>query len=219
MIHKIKTKYRRHVLVKKFNNKFYGSFTAARNVELLNSVFLEGARVAGRASVRSSSVGKYSSIGRNSKVTHSDIGSFCAISWDTTINAVSHPVDGLTISAFPYVPRVGNFVKEPEQRIARVKIGNDVWVGTHVVIMPGIRIGNGAIIGAGSIVTKDVPDYAIVAGVPAKIIKYRFNKNFIDKLLKLNWWDLEDDMIKENIGIFQGKLTEEKLTFLEKLCI
>jgi carbonic anhydrase/acetyltransferase-like protein (isoleucine patch superfamily) len=85
--------------------------------------------------------------------------------------------------------------------------------------MPGITIGNGAIVGAGSVVTKDVPDYAIVAGVPAKIIKYRFCKEKIQKLLELKWWDFEYDFIKDNIKLWQSDLTFEILEKLEKKCL
>ena len=68
-------------------------------------------------------------------------------------------------------------------------IGNDVWVGYGATILRGVNIGNGAIIGAGAVVTKDVPPYAVVAGVPAKIIRFRFDDNKIDSLQKSNWWD------------------------------
>ena len=84
--------------------------------------------------------------------------------------------------------------------------------------MPGITIGNGAIIGAGAIVTKDVPDYAIVAGVPAKIIKYRFSEEIINKLLELKWWDLDPENIKEHVKLWGVKFTSASLVKLEKIC-
>lgn len=84
-----------------------------------------------------------------------------------------------------------------------VTIGNDVWIGTRVIIMGGVKIGNGAVIGAGAIVTKDVPDYAIAVGVPAKVVKYRFSPDIIEKLLELQWWNLSEEELKENIKEFQ----------------
>ena len=82
------------------------------------------------------------------------------------------------------------------------EIGNDVWIGTDVKLMAGIAVGNGSIIAAGSIVTKDVPDYAIVAGVPGRIIKYRFSKDEIAKLNESHWWDRDIDWIKMNVHHF-----------------
>ena len=74
-------------------------------------------------------------------------------------------------------------------------IDNDVWIGRNAIIMNGVKIADGAIIASGAIVTKDIPAYAIVAGVPAKIIKYRFDQSTIDKLLKLKWWNYPEDFL------------------------
>lgn len=81
-------------------------------------------------------------------------------------------------------------------------IGNDVWVGKNASIMAGVKIGDGAVIGAGAVVAKDVPPYAIVGGVPAKIIKYRFGEEQIDELLKIKWWDWSDETISERFDDF-----------------
>ncbi len=83
-----------------------------------------------------------------------------------------------------------------------VEIGNDVWIGANVIITPGIKIGNGAIIAAGAIVTEDVPPYAIVGGVPAKVIKYRFDENMITKLEQICWWNWPIEKIKDNLMFF-----------------
>ena len=79
-----------------------------------------------------------------------------------------------------------------------INVGNDVWIGAMSTIMSGITIGDGAIVGAGSTVTKDVPPFAIVAGNPGKIVKYRFTEEQIEKLLQISWWDWEENKIKEN---------------------
>ena len=86
---------------------------------------------------------------------------------------------------------------ECNRNLPPVIIGNDVWIGDGVKIKNGVTIGDGAIIGACALVIKDVPPYAIVGGVPAKIIKYRFKKNIIKELLKLKWWDLDVEIIKQ----------------------
>lgn len=175
-----------------------------------------GAIISHHASVVHSSVGKYSSIGRYTKVNYCDIGKFCSISWDVTIGATNHPVNNITTHAFPYVPYAGYFVKENTQHKVRTLVGNDVWIGCNSVIVPGVKIGNGAIVGAGSVVTKDVPPYAIVAGVPAKIIRYRFTESEIGLLEKLSWWDWPREQIKNNIDLFQTEMNARILDEIKK---
>lgn len=209
-------------LYKKFkysrNNNLSEVFTIGKRVSLTNCSINHHSRVAEYASLNNTFIGDYSAIGRYAKVVHTNIGRYCAISWDTTINALGHPYNHLSISAFAYVPYVGNFVKERKQSYHTVTIKNDVWIGANSVIMPGLTIGNGAIIGAGAVVTKDVPDYAIVAGVPAKIIKYRFSKDMIGRLLKLKWWDLDPKIIKKHIELWGGEFNCDSLTKLEEIC-
>lgn len=83
-----------------------------------------------------------------------------------------------------------------------IRIGNDVWIGAYAVILPGVTIGDGAVIAAGAVVTKDVEDYAIVGGVPVRCIKYRFSKEVIDGLKEIQWWNWERSKIEENIELF-----------------
>ena len=199
------------------NNNLSTITTVGRNVRLNNCELSYHSRVAEYATIQDTKIGEYSSVGRYAKVVHTEIGKFCAISWDVTINAISHPHDSLSISAFPYVPYVGNFVTERTQSYLKVIIKNDVWIGANSVIMPGVIIGNGAIIGAGAVVTKDVPDYAIVVGVPAKVIKYRFSEEIIKQLLKLEWWNWDREVIENNIHLFQSEINEEIINELKKI--
>lgn len=192
-------------------------FTIGRNVGLNNCKLHYHSRVADYATLEHADIGEYSSVGRYAKIVYTKIGKYCAISWDVTINAISHPHSNLTISAFPYVPYVGGFVTERIQTHSEVKIKNDVWIGANTVIMPGVTIGNGAIIGAGAVVTKDVSDYAIVAGVPAKLIKYRFSEEIITELLKLKWWNWDREVIKNNIHLFQCEINEENIIKLKNI--
>lgn len=187
------------------------------NVEIIESELENESRIASNASVRFSKIGYLSSIGRYTKVDHADIGKFCSISWDCTIGARSHPYDHLTMSAFPYVPYVGRFVKERKQSFKTVIIKNDVLIGANSVILSGITIGNGAVIGAGAVVTKDVPDYAVMGGVPARIIKYRFEKKIIYELLEIKWWNFEKQILKENISLFQAPLDSKTINKLKKI--
>ena len=88
-----------------------------------------------------------------------------------------------------------NFAELPEPENQGVEIGNDVWIGEAVFINDGVKIGTGAVVGAHSVVTKDVPPYAIVAGVPAKMIRYRFDEETIQKLLESKWWEWADEKL------------------------
>ena len=96
-------------------------------------------------------------------------------------------------------------------------IGNDVWIGCGAIILSGVTIGDGAIIGAGAVVTKDVEPYTIVAGVPAKVLKTRFEKEISDKLIKLKWWELEDEKLKKAIKLFQKPITNDDIRYLEEM--
>ncbi|WP_105056768.1 CatB-related O-acetyltransferase [Aliivibrio sifiae] len=167
-----------------------------------NSSFKVGARLAPNADVRSSFIGRYSSIGRSSKLYRVKMGDFCSISWDVTINARNHNLSALTTSAFPYVKRMG-FVEKDHIEYQWVNIGHDVWVGTGAIILPGVDIGTGAVIGAGSVVTKDVLPYDIVAGNPARVIRKRFSEDKVSELLQMKWWDWDDFKIKDNLEIFK----------------
>lgn len=175
----------------------------SHNVDISNVVFEEYCNVAHHAQISNSRVGKRTSIGRYTKIQNTDIGSYCSISWDITIGAVSHPISAVSTHAFTYRKQFGICDSDYHINHKRVVIGNDVWIGCNVVVMPGIKIGTGAVIGAGSIVTKDVKPYEIVAGNPATHIKYRFKQEIIERLLNTEWWNLSDKVIKDNIHLFQ----------------
>jgi virginiamycin A acetyltransferase len=184
--------------------------TIGENVEILSSNVEPNSRYAYHASVRFCDIGEYTSIGRYSKINNAILGKYCSISWDVTIGATNHPTDNISTHAFPYVKRIG-FVEQDNQRIIKTQIGNDVWVGCNAVILPGVIVGDGAIIAAGSVVTKDVPDYAIVAGVPAKVVKFRFDEKTIISLKELKWWNLPPNIIKSNIDLFQKRVDESSI--------
>jgi acetyltransferase-like isoleucine patch superfamily enzyme len=145
-------------------------------------------------------VGKYSGMNEHTYIARATMGSFCAIGARTAVNPFNHPTDWLSIHEFQYHPNSYDWVDEYKSmgRLARtpdmfksVTIGNDVWMGHNVNIMSGINVGDGSIIAAGAVVTKDVPPYAIVAGVPATVKRYRFEEKIVERLLRARWWDLE----------------------------
>lgn len=168
-----------------------------------------------QARIRGVTLDKYSYIGRGTIIHNATIGKFCSISDYCVIGLPGHCIH--TISTSPLFSAIQNGTKSswvkknvPLKPIS-VKIGNDVWIGYRVIIPSNVTIGDGAIIAAGAVVTKDVPPYAIVGGVPAKVIRYRFSQEVRDKLLELRYWDRPDKEIKKNIDLFQkeGILIED----------
>lgn len=162
--------------------------------------------------LRKCSLGDYSYIGYNTNIYHADIGKFCSISKDVSIGLPSHPVHYLSTSPLFVNPSNGTGYSWADKNYfdpapAKVRIGNDVWIGMKSTIMGGIHIGNGAVVAAHSVVTKDVPPYAIVGGVPAKVIRYRFPEDVIERLEKLAWWNRSDDYLKERISAFQQEVS------------
>lgn len=140
------------------------------------------------------------------------IGSFCSFASGVTV-AQPHYM-GVTTHQFLFsswrYPEFDKLMPHDKQKkifdenIAskKTKIGNDVWIGQNAVIMAGVNIGDGAVIGSGAVVTKDVPDYAIAVGVPAKVIKYRFSEEQIKALKKIKWWEWSDEQIAERFDDF-----------------
>jgi len=124
------------------------------------------------------------------------IGKFCSIAAGTTILlAGEHRMDWVT--TFPFNGLVKEAMKYHDRPYTKgdVVIGNDVWIALNAMILSGVTIGNGAVVAAGSVVTRDVPAYAIVGGNPARLIRYRFEPHVIDKLQKMAWWDWPMDKI------------------------
>jgi acetyltransferase-like isoleucine patch superfamily enzyme len=141
-------------------------------------------------------------IGGHDEGTKLIIGKFCSIAEGVTVFlGANHRVDWFTTFPFGHTREsVFSKVKKDHGHPSSkgdIIIGNDVWVATNAVIMSGVKIGDGAVIAAYSIVTKDVPPYTIVAGNPAKQIRKRFNDDVINKLLELKWWDKSESEINE----------------------
>lgn len=133
------------------------------------------------------------------------IGKFCSIGYGVTIGPGEHPLD--RISTFPISSRVlGIYDEEEFVNKGQTKIGNDVWIGNNAVVLQGVHVGDGAVIAAGAVVTHDVPPYAIVGGVPAKVLRYRFGEDELKKILDLKWWDKDLEWIRKNREIFKEEI-------------
>ncbi len=148
----------------------------------------------------------YSYIGRNSIIQNATIGSFCSIANDVFVGLGTHPTNLFSTSPLFYRRNNTFDIKLVSENLdfseySSIEIGNDVWIGSRATIIDGVKVGDGAIIAAGTLVTKDVEPYSIIGGVPAKIIKYRFSQETIEKLIKLQWWSW-------SLNEIQARMTE-----------
>jgi chloramphenicol O-acetyltransferase type B len=143
--------------------------------------------------------------------THGDfkyrlkIGAFCSIAADVNIFVGTHGRHTVDfVSTYPIGMIFGRAPHPQPSKSAEgdlsVTIGNDVWLGREATILAGVTIGDGAVVGARAVVTKDVPPYAIVVGMPAKLLRFRFPEDVVAKLLRLRWWEWDDDLIRERLN-------------------
>lgn len=167
-----------------------------------------------RSQVGNSTILRYTSTGRNATIRNTTIGIFCSIPWNVTIGITSHPIKHLTTYPFPYISRF-QFVEEDVRLVEICKVGADIWIEANTIILAGVRIGNGAVIGVGSIVTKDVSVYSAVAGFPAKKIRRRFNDRHVRLLEEIGWWNWDID--KRNMVFIGQELTEDTLDTLQNI--
>lgn len=145
------------------------------------------------------SFGAYSYCRTGNIATDFRLGRYCSVAPNVSITGQEHPLDRFTTHPFTTHPNISQLAKDRfgvhhrvfhhDYSISAPEIGNDVWIGEGACIKRGVKVGDGAVIGACALVTKDVPAYAIVGGNPAKIIRYRFPDKVIDELLDLRWWD------------------------------
>ncbi len=145
-------------------------------------------------------IGRYFGMNESGFIARATVGHYCSIGARTAINPFNHPVDWLSIHEFQYHPRAFDWVDEyraitrlgrTPDMFERVTIGSDVWMGHNVNVMPGVSVGDGAVIGAGSVVTKDVPAFAVAVGAPADVKRLRFAGHDVGRLLGARLWDLD----------------------------
>ncbi|MGF7039428.1 CatB-related O-acetyltransferase [Mucilaginibacter lappiensis] len=202
-----------------------------RHLRISNHVLLdmrchfEGWNVIGEnCEISTSSIGRSTYISADSVIRYTHIGRFCSIGSKLQTGLGMHPTRDFVSThpaffsvsqqaGFTFVKKnsfkENRFVNEAQKCI--VKIGNDVWIGNNVTIMDGLSIGDGAVIGTGAVVTQNVAPYAIVAGVPARIKKYRFSEAEIGQLLDIKWWDWDMKKIRSNSHLFADMTSFLKL--------
>lgn len=193
--------------------KYSNCFILSPHIDM-NSSLMGHNKILRGAEVYKSEIGKYSYINSNSIVSNTNVGNFTSIGSNCTIGASEHPIKFLSTSPLTYSDskvEVNNnlfgYKSVFENYSKRTLIGNDCWIGNNVVVLQGVQIGDGSIVGAGAVVTKDVAAYSIVAGVPAKPIKNRFSKeelHFLNTNGLEKWWDLDEKELRK-LHIFFDK--------------
>ena len=196
----------KRIIYRKYYKMCPGFVGEGCSIVIRNCKFDQYVSVAHHAQISDSYIGNHTSIGRYDKIREADIGKYCSLSWDCTIGAPTHPYKTVTTCALTYRKEYGVVDHDSYFLQKRTIIGNDVWIGCDVTLISGVHIGDGAIIGAGAVVTKDVPPYEIWGGVPAKRIGSRFDKETIDILEEIQWWNWSTEELVSCIDLFSKDL-------------
>ncbi|MFI4954552.1 MAG: CatB-related O-acetyltransferase [Gammaproteobacteria bacterium] len=175
-----------------------------KDISARSALDLEAPLTLGKIKIKAKnlSIGAHTYIRNGSELLAVDkIGRFCSIGKNVVLGleAKGHPLDWLSTHPFQFDDK--HLISPPSEKVSYATpipptlIGHDVWIGQQAMIMHGLNIGNGAVIGAGAIVTRDIPPYAIAAGNPARVLKYRFSPEIISLLQEVAWWDLSSEIL------------------------
>lgn len=191
------------------------SIEIGRNAKVRGAKIAKNVKIGSHCNIQRGGVSSFSYMGDYCELPQVEIGKFCSIAAHVTLAAGNHPMSYVSTSPYTYSTIRNSFAKKQlftqeffytdEDHKYLCKIGNDVWIGTGATLVSGskaLNIGDGAVIAAGAVVTKDVPPYAVVAGCPAKILRYRFSDEMISEMEREKWWDKSEDWIKESVEAF-----------------
>lgn len=203
--------------------KFRKKASIHRSATILGKCDFEGEnRIGAKNYLKNVKMGIFTIMGEKNEFAQAKIGKYCSIGSNVKLISSNHPLNFVSTHHIFYnsAEHSQTFNKDCEfketvtdENGLCLDVGNDVWIGDNVIIKGGIHIGNGAVIGMGAVVTKDVPPYAIAAGNPAKVIRYRFDENTVLELQKLKWWDWPKEKVEKYAHLFSNppELIEEYL--------
>lgn len=215
-----------------------GSIKLFRNAAVINSVMGDGCSVGDdstvercsfeknvavnrRSYINDSFVGKYTYMGINTTMNWTKIGRFCSLARNVDIGGFDHDYHKVTTMPefrFRQAENGGGRLPCRAAHDAYCEIGNDVWIAAGAQILHKVKIGNGAVIGGGAVVTRDVPPYAIVVGVPAKVTGYRCPEEYIEELMKLEWWNWPDEMLLEIMDkLINSDINKDTIAWMKEI--
>lgn len=205
-------------------NSKLGDYVNIGNDSIIDTSVLKGNNSINRRNfLIRAEIGLFSYTGLNTSIRTAKVGNFCSISWNVSIGGGNHPMDRVTthvLSRFSHLDKgfwdkslFGDDIKRVSSELC--EIGNDVLITSGAQVLRNVKIGNGAVIGAGAVVTKDVEPYSIVAGVPAKKIKMRFDDKTIEALEEIQWWNWPIDIIRANVDVIYSSKVDDVV--IEKL--
>jgi acetyltransferase-like isoleucine patch superfamily enzyme len=178
-------------------------------------------RIGNECKIENSSIGRFTYVTEKARINYVSIGHFCSIGPELMCGLGLHPKEWVSTSPVFYSARkqcgVSFADRDYFDEVARTEIGNDVHIGARVYIRDGIKIGNGVIIGAGAVVVEDVPDFAIVAGSPARLIRFRFDDRQIEELNRIEWWNWPEGYLRDFYSTFNQRDIGKLLTIEQRL--
>ncbi len=175
-----------------------------------------------RTSIIETVFGDYSYVVNDSQIIYAEIGKFCSIAAATRLNPGNHPLDRAALHHWTYRSKAYGLGETDDdaffdwRRSFQVILENDVWIGHGATVLPGVHIGTGAAIGAGAVVTRDIPPFAVAVGVPAKVIRFRFDEPIQEALLRIAWWDWDREKLRAGLEDFRTLSAE---AFVEKYTV
>ena len=208
MVRTVRTSISRWFLYIKNKQRFWGRVRFNSSVVITECSELEGSNTIGDRSYFSGYMGYGTYVCNDCSIT-GNIGRFCSIAPEVKNSLGIHPISEPYVSTSPMFFSLRKQTGETfaqmqlfEEMKSPIAIGHECWIGQRSFIVGGVRVGTGAVVLAGAVVIKDVPPYAIVGGVPAKVLKYRYDEETIDFLLRTEWWNMPVGWLKENYELF-----------------